>query len=496
MGSLLLLGAGGKGAAGAGGGGGSAWTPADLGTALRAWYKFDTLTGSNNDPIGAVTDAGANGFNLTQTGGNRPTLQVAEQNSLNTLRFTAISAQHYVLSNSILSGSSAGSVYIVYKIVSDAANNGLMDWGTSGSESHWPFSDGNLYIDFGSTVRKTVGNPSVTQTSYRIISLYSAASDWAFYIDGGAGGSSGGTSPFFSTATNTVGWNATAGAVKLGCSAPVTPAALNGWIAEVIFSNAKQSVQDRQKMEGYLADKWGLTGNLDSTHPYKTTPPATVVPFSSVKLLLGFNGTNGSTGAPGMADESAAAHGTATVVTGATISTAQSVFGGSSLALNGSGYITFPDHNDWNLSTQPFTIEFRFRTTTTAGTQLIVGQWDSLPSWGVFGGVNISFLVTTNGVTPVTAVSGGTVAINTWYAVCVDFDGTTYRLYIDGVMVGSSTTLRNIYSSSADKLSVGATMTGVFPINGWVDELRFTIGAARYASNAGYTVATSAFPRS
>jgi hypothetical protein len=28
-----------------------------------------------------------------------------------------------------------------------------------------------------------------------------------------------------------------------------------------------------EKAEGYLAHKWGLTGSLLSTHPYKNTPP-------------------------------------------------------------------------------------------------------------------------------------------------------------------------------------------------------------------------------
>ena len=248
------------------------WTPADLGSALRAWYKFNTLTGSNGDPQGAVTDASGNGFNLTQTGTARPTLAVAEQNSLNTLRFDpSVAVKYYQLNDAIFSGLTAGSAYIVYKIVSDAGNNGLMDWGADSQQSHWPYSDGVIYIDFGSTVRKTVGNPSVTQTTYRIISVYSAASDWAFYIDGGAGGSSGGTSPFYSTATNTVGWATSPASAAIGASKVLN--GLNGSIAEVVFTNGKQSTTDRQKMEGYLAHKWGLTGNLSASHPYKTTAP-------------------------------------------------------------------------------------------------------------------------------------------------------------------------------------------------------------------------------
>ena len=151
---------------------------------LRAWYKFDTLTGSNGDQETTVADASSNGFNLTAPSGPlSPLLAVADQNGLNTLQFGLNTLpRYYPLSTSIFSGSSAGSAYIVYKVNSDSVNNGLMDWGTSGTDNHWPYLDGNIYCDFGSTVRKTVGNPAVTQTVYRIYSLYSAASDWAFSL--------------------------------------------------------------------------------------------------------------------------------------------------------------------------------------------------------------------------------------------------------------------------------------------------------------------------
>lgn len=44
-------------------------------------------------------------------------------------------------------------------------------------------------------------------------------------------------------------------------------------IGEIIILNAVPTTEDRQKIEGYLAHKWGLTGNLSVDHPYKYTPP-------------------------------------------------------------------------------------------------------------------------------------------------------------------------------------------------------------------------------
>ena len=46
-----------------------------------------------------------------------------------------------------------------------------------------------------------------------------------------------------------------------------------GLIGEIIFLTSEISVSNRQKLEGYLAHKWGLTGNLPSDHPYKTVGP-------------------------------------------------------------------------------------------------------------------------------------------------------------------------------------------------------------------------------
>jgi len=48
---------------------------------------------------------------------------------------------------------------------------------------------------------------------------------------------------------------------------------LDGAIAELIVTPSVLSVSDRQKIEGYLAHKWGLTANLPADHPYKTAGP-------------------------------------------------------------------------------------------------------------------------------------------------------------------------------------------------------------------------------
>jgi hypothetical protein len=49
---------------------------------------------------------------------------------------------------------------------------------------------------------------------------------------------------------------------------------VDGGIGEVVVvSGAALGPGDEQKMEGYLAWKWGLEGNLPAGHPYKSAPP-------------------------------------------------------------------------------------------------------------------------------------------------------------------------------------------------------------------------------
>jgi hypothetical protein len=46
-----------------------------------------------------------------------------------------------------------------------------------------------------------------------------------------------------------------------------------GVVSEVIAYNNVLSISDRQKIEGYLAWKWGLQSSLPSGHPYKSVAP-------------------------------------------------------------------------------------------------------------------------------------------------------------------------------------------------------------------------------
>lgn len=59
----------------------------------------------------------------------------------------------------------------------------------------------------------------------------------------------------------------------VGCPDAALVHQFDGEIAEVVLYQGDVGVVDRQKIEGYLAHKYGLASKLPSNHPFKTTPP-------------------------------------------------------------------------------------------------------------------------------------------------------------------------------------------------------------------------------
>jgi hypothetical protein len=75
----------------------------------------------------------------------------------------------------------------------------------------------------------------------------------------------------------TLGHNGTSPYLATGVS---TGDALDGIgdVAEVVVADRVLTADERARVEGYLAHRWGTSGALDAAHPYRTTPPLTASP--------------------------------------------------------------------------------------------------------------------------------------------------------------------------------------------------------------------------
>jgi hypothetical protein len=190
--------------------------------------------------------------------------------------------------------------------------------------------------------------------------------------------------------------------------------------------------------------------------------------YNLVRSLQHFNGADGSTT---FTDQK----GISWVSTGdPELDTAQSVFGGAALHLDGNDYITSTDASlAWG--TGDFTIECWVRFSALSGNNFVFtwgagwGLYTRSGGWSVFDGVGSEVIVVV-----------GTVVINTWYHVAISRRGSTLRFFVNGVQLGGNVTNSTNHSSAV--LRLGAQPGGIGLMTGWIDEARAT-AAARYVSN-------------
>jgi hypothetical protein len=51
------------------------------------------------------------------------------------------------------------------------------------------------------------------------------------------------------------------------------PNSWRGSVGEIIQVSGDLTVENRQRVEGYLAHKWGLEASLPADHPFRNAPP-------------------------------------------------------------------------------------------------------------------------------------------------------------------------------------------------------------------------------
>ena len=193
---------------------------------------------------------------------------------------------------------------------------------------------------------------------------------------------------------------------------------------------------------------------------------------SYVKLLLHCNGTDGSTSFP---DASESAH-TVTANDNAQVDTAQSKFGGASGLFDGTGdYLSVPDSADWDFGSGNFTIDMWIRPTDVIGPRIIYSHSDvitlaiTIGSTLECGFTGWSF-------------AGGTVTVNVWQHIALVRNGNTWKLYLDGVNVGTYTESGAVDITSAINIGRRA-IPGDYYFVGWIEEIRISKGIARWTSD-------------
>lgn len=117
--------------------------------------------------------------------------------------------------------------------------------------------------------------------------------------------------------------------------------------------------------------------------------------------------------------------------------------------------------------------------------------------WQIYLETNgrLTFYHYSNGGSSLIYAAGSDVRDGQWHHVAVTRQGSTLRMFADGVLIGTGTSSAN-YTSTVARLSIGYQVQGDsrYPFKGGIDDVRITKGVARYTAN--FTPPAAPFPNS
>ena len=226
------------------------FSPRQLGI-MQAWYRADAITAlADGDPVASWVDSTANARTLTQsTADYRPAYKVSIQNGRPAIRFDG--------TNDMLSGAFAGSVqFTVFSVQRpDIFTQFETIYRASGIISY------NMWAQYHSAAPQTLlqfGFVAVEgwyqyypahASSTTVPELWTLRYDqswWRAWVNGGALTADAQThTPYLGTVLNVGAWATEANA-------------FDGDMFELAFFAEALSDRDRQRVERYLARKWGL----------------------------------------------------------------------------------------------------------------------------------------------------------------------------------------------------------------------------------------------
>lgn len=211
----------------------------------------------------------------------------------------------------------------------------------------------------------------------------------------------------------------------------------------------------------------------------------------STKLLLHFDGPN-----TGTTIYDSSGYNKTVTVTGVTLSTTKSVFGGTSAYFSGtSSYLRIPFDQSFELSNQNFTIDFWANFDDLSVRRSLFSFRSGFARIGIImddasPNNKLCLCATTNGSSwdiggdvfgdGVTALVAGT-----WYHIAIVRNVDVLTVYVNGVQDLSLYVPNKSISTTASvtDLQIGLWTDDGYAFKGYIDEFRYNVGLARWTSN-------------
>jgi hypothetical protein len=226
---------------------------------------------------------------------------------------------------------------------------------------------------------------------------------------------------------------------------------------------------------GYISDAKFTKGTGVYTGTTLTVPTA---PVSAGSCTLLCSMTNGAIFDNAMMNN-------LETVGNAQISTSVVKYGTGSLYFDGTGdYLTGYGLPNTSVGSGNFTIE-GWLNIISSGDWAIVNK---VGEYGLYSDANRWVFKINDGPTNVFVINW-TPTFNTWYYFACVRNGATTTMYINGVSIGSGTSINCAQTNGS--IVVGYVASQGIYLNGYIDDLRITKGFARYTAN--FTPPTAAF---
>jgi len=253
----------------------TSWDPSLITTALWLDAADASTVTTVSGAVSQWNDKSGNGRNATQaTPGNRPAYTTAGLNSRNVITFDG--ADDWVgLASSIFSNQLSFSWYAVATRTSTAtqallterfdSNNAMVGYIAVDTTSILNRAGGTS----SSVIIEQTENTSFPTNSAQILESVQAPTLGTAFRNGTSVATNSSTKASLAFRRLVIG-----GSHDSTADINATQQFWTGYAAEIVISLSTHSTDTRQRIEGYLAHKWGLTANLPNDHPYKVNPPA------------------------------------------------------------------------------------------------------------------------------------------------------------------------------------------------------------------------------
>ena len=252
------------------------WSPAQITTALWLDAADASTVTTVSSAVSQWNDKSGNARHVTQAiEASRPTFTANAINGRSALDFDGSNDTLINTSAALQRNVGGTSLFAVTKLDVNTAGEKLILQtltGLSGSRSVLRYAAANTGFNAGGRRLQADSFQSQGASSYSSnvtinCAIFNYSSATLSLIENGAVTVNAAT---FQTAGNTEN---NAGGLHIGASA-VGATLWDGYFAEIIIVESAVPLSTRQRIEGYLAHKWGLTANLPSDHPYRIIPPA------------------------------------------------------------------------------------------------------------------------------------------------------------------------------------------------------------------------------